>query len=393
MQHRRHLSAGEVLFRAGDPGEVAYLVESGVVEIYLERAGGTQAIARLGSNELFGEMALAGDHTRTASARALDDAELLVITHEALAAQLARASPVLRHLLRVTMARSRDSLRLAGRGGAEPQAPPAFVDPEHDGELAAQQLRAERELSQALQAGEFELHYQPIVALDNGRVAGFEALIRWRDPRRGLLLPAAFIDVAEASPLIIDIGHWIIDTATAALARMDAATGAVQPFCSINLSPRQFDEPQPLLAHIREALARHALAPQRLCLEITESAAFDNPLAARPLLEQCRTLGCKVLIDDFGTGYGTLSYLHRLPIDAIKLDRSFIREIAGNAGATAIIRAMTQLATDLGLYTVAEGIESAEQAARCAQLGVRYGQGFLYSKGVPLDAALAMLRA
>lgn len=391
MHDRRRLAAGEVLFRAGESGQVAFLVESGAIEIYLERGGRDEPIALLGADELFGEMALAGDHTRTASARAVGDTELLVVTHEMLAEQMARAAPVLRHLLRVTLARSRDSLRLLHHPAGAAPAAPAAAGEHADRTLAAQRLRTEQQLRQALYAGELELHYQPIVELDGGRIAGFESLIRWHGKDGRLIPPSAFIGVAEDSELIVEIGRWIVDTVAAALVRMAAARpGAAAPFCSINLSPRQFDDPQ-LAAQIGDALARHALAPKRLRLEITESAVFGNLAAARQLLEQCRALGCPVLVDDFGTGYSALSYLHRLPIDAIKLDRSFIDELGASSGAAAIVQAMARLAADLGLYTVAEGIETAEQAAICAQHGVSYGQGFHFSRGVPLDAALALL--
>lgn len=394
MHERRRLSADEVLFQTGESGDIAFLIESGAIEIYLEHEDGAESIARLQAGDLFGEMALAGNHTRTACARALGDTELLVVSHELLNEQMARATPVLRHLLRVTLARSRDLLqRLQQSSTAEPTPSARYTGSEHvDHELAVQRLRTEQALREALRDDGLQLHYQPIVDLASGAIAGFEALIRWYDPAGRPIPPSSFIGIAEDSGLIVEIGHWIIDTATAALEEMGGVRSDAPPFCSINLSPWQFDDPQ-LFPRIRDALLRHALDPRRLRLEITESAAFGDPDAVRRLLDQCRALGCALLVDDFGTGYSSLSYLHRLPIDAIKLDRSFIDDLDENRGAAAIVRAITGLAADLGMYTVAEGIETAAQSAACARYGVHYGQGYHFSRGVPLADALALLSA
>jgi len=391
VHDRCRLAAGEVLFRTGDAGNVAYLIESGAIEIYLERDNRASTIARLEADDLFGEMALAGDQTRTACARALVETELLVITHDMLDAQLARASPMLRHLLRVTLSRGRDALSMLHAPAGDDSAEVLPQSGGDDRELAVGRLRLERQLHQALQDGELALHYQPIVELGSGRIAGFEALIRWYGRDGMPISPASFIGVAEESELIVRIGHWIIDTATAALAQMNDGLPSTAPFCSINLSPRQFDDPE-LVPRIADALARHDLDPRRLRLEITESVAVDNFGKVRSLLERCRALGCLLMIDDFGTGYSALSYLHRLPADGLKLDREFVADISDSPGAATIIGAITRLASDLGMYTVAEGIETAVQSALCAQHGVRYGQGFHFSRGVPLADALTLLR-
>ncbi|WP_169577722.1 EAL domain-containing protein [Sinimarinibacterium sp. CAU 1509] len=388
--NRRRLTAGEVLFQTGDSGQEAYLIESGAIEIFQQRDGSEISIARLGRDDLFGEMALVGDHTRTASARADIPTELLVITHELLSDQMRRAPPVLRHLLRVTMARSRDSLRQLDGGPTRTETPtPEF---EHiDRDLAVRRLRTEHNLRDALRDQALELHYQPIVEINSTRIAGFESLIRWRSNDGQLIPPSEFVDVAEDSDLIVEIGHWIIDTAAAALQRMNQLPLPERPFCSINLSPRQFSDPL-LFPAIRDALQRYQLVPSQLRLEITESMVLGDMAATQALLHQCRALGCPLLVDDFGTGYSSLSYLHQLPVDAIKLDRSFITEITENARATVIVRALALLATDLGMYTVVEGIESEEQAQICGAQGIRYAQGYHFARPMPLDQALDKLR-
>ncbi len=388
--NRRHLHAGEVLFNTGDSGREAYLIESGSIHIYQHRDGVETSIAHLGRDELFGELALAGDHTRTASARAESATELLVVTHELLGEQLRRASPVLRHLLRVTLARSRDSLRQLD-GAAAPAAAVLSADLEHaDRDLAVRRLRTEHQLRDALRDQALELHFQPIVEISSARIAGFESLIRWRGADGHLIPPSDFIDVAEDSDLIVDIGHWIIDTAAAALQRMNQLPLPEHPFCSINLSPRQFSDPQ-LFPAIRDALQHYQLVPSQLRLEITESMVLGDLAATQALLQQCRALGCPLLVDDFGTGYSSLSYLHQLPVDAIKLDRSFITEITENPRAAKIVHALALLATDLDMYTVVEGIESEEQARVCGAQGIRYAQGYFFARPMPLEQAIARL--
>jgi EAL domain-containing protein (putative c-di-GMP-specific phosphodiesterase class I) len=387
---RRHLNAGEVLFNTGDSGREAYLIESGTIEIFQQREGSETLIARLGRDELFGELALAGDHTRTASARAQTPTELLAITHELLSEQMRRAPPVLRHLLRVTLARNRDSLRQLDGGSALTD--PTLPESEHnDRDLAVNRLRTEHLLRDALRNGALELHYQPIVEINSARIAGFESLIRWRGDDGRLIPPSEFIEVAEDSDLIVDIGHWIIDTAAAALQRMNQQPLPERPFCSINLSPRQFGDPQ-LFPAIRDALQRYQLVASQLRLEITESMVLGDLAATQALLHQCRALGCPLLVDDFGTGYSSLSYLHQLPVDAIKLDRSFITEITDNTRAAVIVRAIAMLANDLDMYTVVEGIESAEQARLCGAQGIRYAQGYHFARPMPLDQALSRLK-
>ncbi len=400
MRHdsqRCHLQTGELLFRTGDPGHEAYLIESGTIEIFLERADGNSVVARLGPDDLFGEMALVGDQTRTASARAIEPTDLIVITHGMLGEQMSRAAPVLRHLLRVTLNRCRDSLHWLQNSDADVQpatGPDANVPEAQDRDLAITRLRTEQRLREALRQNELELHFQPIVRLESGRTAGFEALLRWRRPDGTLVPPGEFIWVAEDSDLIVEIGRWIIDEAAASLQRFNKARAFAddeRPFCSINLSPRQFEDPG-LFSAIASALQRHDLQARQLRLEITESMILTNFEAARALLERCRALGCPLLIDDFGTGYSSLSYLYQLPVDALKLDRAFVIDAEDEPRAAVVIGVIAELAAQLGMYSVIEGIESQSQLEICRQRGVDYGQGYLFSKPLPFDAAMAVLR-
>lgn len=397
---RRELAAGDVLFKEGDPGSEAYVVESGSLAIYTQKPEGRVMLASLGPDDIFGEMALAGDKTRTASAMAIERTVLAVITLDYLTDKLNQADPMLRHLLRVTMARSRDSLKLARgdkRGTAAGEVPvKASSKTVLDRNAALKRLRIEQDLERGLEQNEFQLHYQPIMRLSDNSVAGFEALIRWFKPGVGKVPPNEFIWVAEESGLIVKIGHWIIQTACEAINRLESVNRMVnadaQPlFITINVSIRQFRDPE-LFSTLKKAMEGEWLAPSRVKLEITESLVMNNMDAALALLHRCKELGCKLAVDDFGTGYSSLSYLHKFPMDTLKLDRSFIKEIANDTGAMKIVRAVAGLAGDLGMDTVCEGTETLEQVNTCRQIGITYAQGFHYSPALPLKEAAGFIQ-
>jgi EAL domain-containing protein (putative c-di-GMP-specific phosphodiesterase class I) len=396
---RRTLAAGEVLFREGDPGHDAFVIEQGSIEIYQERAIGRNVLARLARNAIFGEMALVGDQTRTASAMAVEPTVLRIVTHSYLTERLTAADPLLRHLLHVTMARSRESLKRIKHGPFDTRTPgdAAAASTAPDQDLALKRLRVEQDLERALANNEFQLHFQPILRLADGSISGFEALIRWIRPGIGRVPPNDFIWVAEECDLIVRIGHWVIADACRALNHLEplhqsAHPGAPPLSMSVNLSIRQFGDPQ-LFPTIERVLQHEKLAPQRLRLEITESLVMGNMDEALALLNRCKELGCKLVVDDFGTGYSALSYLHKFPVDTLKLDRSFIHNVGRDGAGMKIVRAIAGLAGELGMETVIEGIEAGEQAQACAGAGVTYAQGFYFSLPLPLDEAGRLLGA
>ncbi|MCA1630560.1 MAG: EAL domain-containing protein [Acidobacteria bacterium] len=253
--------------------------------------------------------------------------------------------------------------------------------------IAMNLLQTETDLRGACERGEFFLHYQAIVSLDDLGVRGFEALVRWQHPERGLVSPMDFIPVAEESGQVVAIGQWALREACLRMREWQLRFPADPPlFISVNLSIRQFNEPR-LIEQVEEILAETGLDPRSLKLEITESAVMDNIDAATEMLEQLRALGVKLSIDDFGTGYSSLSYLHRFPINTLKVDRSFVMRMADNNENSEIVRTILMLAQNLGMDVVAEGVETREQLALLRKLGCEYGQGFLFSKPVGADGA------
>jgi diguanylate cyclase (GGDEF)-like protein/PAS domain S-box-containing protein len=258
--------------------------------------------------------------------------------------------------------------------------------------LAAARLQTETDLWRALQRHELRLLYQPMVALDTEKVTGFEALVRWQHPRRGLLLPEEFIPLAEEMGVSAPLGAWVLREACRAAGEWQRSFPRAVPISvSVNLSARQFAQSD-VLALAAEALAESGLAAASLRLELTESVVMEEPEAAAAKLSRLKDLGIALDIDDFGTGYSSLSHLRRFPIDALKIDRSFVSRMDCDVDDHEIVRTIVTLAANLGVAAVAEGVETLEQKARLQGLRCRYGQGFLFSRPLEVAAVAELLR-
>jgi diguanylate cyclase (GGDEF)-like protein len=255
---------------------------------------------------------------------------------------------------------------------------------------AVSRLQLESDLRQAVEQKEFCVFYQPIVSLQTGRLAGFEALVRWNHPRRGLVSPADFIPVAEETGLIVPIGEWVLAEACARVREWQIASPSHRALSlSVNLSARQVAQSD-LLQRIKDALETTKLNPHCLKLEITESVVMENAEAATAMFKQLRSLGVQLSIDDFGTGYSSLSYLHRFPLNYLKIDRSFVARLTTD-NDNAIVRTISTLAHNLGMEVIAEGIETEEQYQQLRMLGCEFGQGYLFSHPVNTEAVQHLL--
>jgi diguanylate cyclase (GGDEF)-like protein/PAS domain S-box-containing protein len=258
-------------------------------------------------------------------------------------------------------------------------------------ERAMAVLELETDLRRAVERDELDLLYQPIVTLVDGRTSAFEALLRWRHPRRGLLQPEEFIPVAEETGLIVPIGWWVMRQACRQLRAWQATAGRDRLAVSVNFSGRQLMH-EGVVETVAAILDESGVTPSGLRLEITESSIIGYGDAAVARLRQLRELGVGLHIDDFGTGYSSLSYLHRLPVNTIKIDRSFIQTLPGAEGRAEIVRTIVSLGHSLGLTVAAEGIETAPQADRLRRLDCHYGQGFYFDRPLTAEGAAARLR-
>jgi diguanylate cyclase (GGDEF)-like protein/PAS domain S-box-containing protein len=258
--------------------------------------------------------------------------------------------------------------------------------------VAVERLALETELRGAIERGELELHYQPIMDIATGEIDDFEALIRWRHPHGGLIPPDRFIPLAEDTGLIIPIGHWVLETACTQLKAWHSMLGNEDLSVSVNISARQFQDPT-LLTDIARILRMTDLPARCLTIEVTESLAMRDASAAAGILADLKDLGVGVAIDDFGTGYSSLSYLHRFPCDFLKIDRSFVSRLGRERHDQAIVEAIVALAHALDMAVTAEGIETGEQLARLSALRCERGQGYYFSRPVPAETASELLAA
>ncbi|MEH3105723.1 MAG: bifunctional diguanylate cyclase/phosphodiesterase [Sphingomonas fennica] len=258
---------------------------------------------------------------------------------------------------------------------------------------ARRRFSLETELRRAIDRGDLTLAYQPLIDLDNGKVSGFEALARWTPDGLPPVPPGEFIPVAEESGLIVPLGRWAIDTAARTLADWDRAAGKPLPISlSVNVSPVQLQRDD-VAALAGSALTQYGVDGRRLTLELTESSLIADPDRALEVVTALKALDCSIAMDDFGTGYSSLALLQKLPIDILKIDRSFVSGMLGDRDAVAIVRAVLSLADALGMHTTAEGIETVELAQTLTALGCTTGQGYYWARPLPAADAYAFLAA
>ena len=429
-QFQTQFAAGDFIFREGDSGDCAYIIETGVVEVSVQKDERKLVIATLTEGDLLGEMAIIDRLPRTATALALEETRLIAIPHDYIHQKVDCSDPTVRFFLQIVLERYRDvhaRLMHVFEGITAPgdaEHPEAFVtttnvvrrlmtqylelqdrilsavntpDEEerrgHDDRTAwhaKQMLEAEQALSRALTAEEFCLHYQPIVDLRTRRVAGCEALVRWQHPQRDLLLPAEFIAQAENTGLIVELGYWIATEACAFLRRLGDSCEA-PPFVSINLSGRQFEDPA-LIPRLEHIMHEAGVEPGRVKYEITETLLMAAPDLANQNLHKIKATGARLAIDDFGTGYSSFSYLHQFPFDTLKIDRAFVSTMIPNRKSQQIVKSLVHLSHDLNMDVIAEGVESDFEQSLLLELGAEQAQGFHFSRPLDGDALIDFLQ-
>jgi ammonium transporter, Amt family len=276
--------------------------------------------------------------------------------------------------------RSDDAMyRAKARGGGCPQ----LYTPGRARERAGHEIQVESALRRAI-PDELVAHYQPVVVLDGGRLVGVEALVRWRHPTRGLLLPDEFIPVAEQSGLVVALGDWMLAESCRQAARWNDLR------VSVNVSGRQIAEGS-LVGSVARALDESGLAPARLQLELTETVLMDDIDGHVAVMREVKELGVSLALDDFGKGYSSLSYLHRFPIDRIKIDRAFVGGLPESRAALAIVSAVVSFSRALDIEVVAEGVETQSHVDTLRDLGCEYGQGFFYHRPLEPERMTALL--
>jgi EAL domain-containing protein (putative c-di-GMP-specific phosphodiesterase class I) len=340
-------------------------------------------------------MAIVDRVARSASVRAVDDCVVLPITAAQLERRMAVADPIVRMVLNVVLNRFRATLSNMG-GGTGSVGSPFF---HHDSALvdaAAAELRMERDIDEALSRSEIEPHYQPIIRLSDGKLTGLEALARWRHPTRGLIPPAVFVPVMEASGRSADltvacmrqITRDLPELLTAALANV---ANVDELHVNLNLSGHDLGDAD-LIRRLADMADESGVATRAITLELTETGLARTPDMAGSALRLARERGFGIAIDDFGTGYSTMASIRNTPAQTLKVDRSFIEGIGDSGVNTSIVRNIVQLAQSLGMTVVAEGIETAPDERMVRDLGCDFGQGFFFARPQPRDACVEFIR-
>jgi len=377
--------AGEQIFKEGDVGNCAYLIEKGTVEIFVVEHGIERRISLMGKNEMFGEIALIDHQPRTATVRAVEKSVLVPIRRKLVDGLLEKCDPILKHLLLLVLERFR-SRQISVHAPVESTKESLEQTSRRNalkGE-ATHKLSLAHGISRALANAEFELYYQPICSLLDGRVAGFEALIRWHHPNDGMIPPMDFLWIAEQTGLIRDIGLWTLERACRDWPTLRRFTNYEAPFISVNLSPTQLAS-EALVDDVEKIIARHSMEITELKLELTETAMVEHPEIALKILNRLIGLGSGLALDDYGTGHSGLNHLQRYPIGTLKIDRSFIAPMLESGQSHEIVRSSIALAHSLGMNVVAEGVEAKEVGARLMEMGCDFGQGWHYGRPAALQ--------
>jgi EAL domain-containing protein (putative c-di-GMP-specific phosphodiesterase class I) len=381
--NREIYDIGEIIFKEGDAGDCAYLIEEGTIEISVLVDGQQLNVNKIGKKELFGEVALIDHQPRTATAKALEKSVLIIIQRALVNELLEKTDPIVRHLLLVVLDRYRNK-----RGNSQPHSTEqqlAEISTKRNsirGE-ATHKLTLANDITRALSKDEFELHYQPICALATTQVAGYEALIRWRHPTQGMMPPLDFLWLAEQTGQIREVGLWTLERACRDWSTLRKTTNTETPFVSVNLSPSQLTGER-FVEDVKSIITRYKMPPTELKLELTETVIINNPEIALQLLLQLTELGSTLAIDDFGTGHSSLETLDRYPIGTLKVDRYFTSSMLASAQSREIVNSSIQLAHTLGMDVVAEGIEIEAVRTKLLELGCNYGQGWLFGRPVEL---------
>ena len=422
-EYKTLFAANEFLFREGEVGDCAYIIESGKVEVSVRNGDHKLVIAILGEGDLVGEMAIIDNLPRTASAMAVEDAQVIAIPLDYIRQKIEHSDPTVKFFLQIIMERYRDMHHRLMHvfEGIYPdddayaemyattsnimknlmaqyidmqdrilEAVNSSVAPEDHKNVddkvaksARQVMSVEHAMQDALKNDQFQLYFQPIIDMASGCMDGCEALVRWEHPVKGLIAPADFIPLAESTGLIVELGYWIAQQACEFQLQLSEQFSRPM-FVSINLSGKQFDD-EGMISGLNNILQQTGVQTDLIKYEITESLLMANPEKAAEYLHRLKESGAKLAIDDFGTGYSSFSYLHRFPFDTLKIDRMFVSTMIQNPKSTKIVPSLVHLSHDIGMNVVAEGIETTHEHQALLDLGAEYAQGYLYSR--PVDAA------
>jgi EAL domain-containing protein (putative c-di-GMP-specific phosphodiesterase class I) len=363
----RELAAGEVIFRQGDPADMAYLIEEGTIRIQHDGTGECEAqpLALLGPGEIFGELGVIDGEPRSATAITQGPARLVTVRAEKIQQSIARADPFFAELMRKLVGRLRKS-RAVNDAEVMAALQSSSIGP------GFEEILRERDIAEGIIRGEIEPFLQPIVDLRSKRVLGYETLARWQSEKLGLMMPCTFLPLARRTGLIRRIDLTMADRALNICAGFGLAADA--PYVAINISAWHLRD-RTLVDTLKRMLDQHRLPPQRVCVEITETMLIDEASDADSLLAELRHCGIRIALDDFGTGFSPMAFLYRLPIDILKIDGSMVEGAETSPRQRAVLEGIREMCARLGIEIIVEGIESEKEAVILLDMGFTHGQG------------------
>lgn len=370
-----------LIFKQGEFGDTAYVIDQGRVEIFIHDSAGEEIVLTvLGHGEIFGEMAVIDNQIRSASARTLDDCQLIPIQKDQIFDILSKSDSLIQLLMRVMLKRTRNlNDSLAGISTAkevvEPKTNPKM-------EQVFDKIKLENQLLEAHHNNEFEIHHQPMVDLQTSKIVGSEALIRWNNPSLGMISPGHFIDILENSSMIIPVGYWIFEECFRHYKVIAEKTSMKDFSISINVSGRQFVH-YTFLNTLKELVIKHQINPKFFKLELTERILVEG-LAVIDILRQCHEMGFLISLDDFGTGFSSMQYLSQMPVDNLKIDRSFVMNVINDKKTESIVHSIIFLGKKLGMSIIAEGLECEAEIKKMHSLGAEFGQGYYFGRSMKL---------
>jgi len=400
---------GTVLFQKGDKRECAFLIEEGKVNIRGNDEGGEEKLlCVLGEGEIFGEMALIDDTPRSATAITATECEIFIIPRNALHEKIKGLDPIVSLLISLLIQRYRitrinmpasikeggisDFISKISKDEKLPEDILQLKNMKEQRDTLLKEIKLEQELRNGLENREFIPFFQPIVNLQDQSLVGFEALIRWQHPNKGLLVPNDFIPVAERTGVVMNLDHMMLEKACEILPSLQNKMGDTEKklFVSVNLSGIHFGTLD-IVDMVRQTLLTYDIDPALIKLEITESALIGDPDHAEKILKGLKALGVQIALDDFGTGYSSLGYLHKFPIDILKIDRSFISKMHDGQKSLDIVKAIIALARTFELDIVAEGIEQENDIVALNSMGCDMAQGYFFARPMSIDDTYAYI--
>jgi EAL domain-containing protein (putative c-di-GMP-specific phosphodiesterase class I) len=400
---RATYNPGDVIFRAGDMRDHAYIIENGDVAITAKKEDGSDSHVIVSAGALFGESAIIEEGVRGTTAIAKTQCEVFILSRDVLRQRMSDLDPLVSLLVSMLIDKYRQT-RIKSSSNA-PDSAESNALRQHQQEVliagfeqqkqtVLKELQVEQELRRALERKEFVPYLQPIVNMATCQIIGFETLIRWHHPEKGVIFPDNFIPVAERTNVVQLIDQRMLEAACDLIPVMHQMLGesAANMFISVNLSGANFEN-ENVVQMVQDTLGNTEFDPNQIKLEITESALVGDSNMAASILENLKKLGVSISLDDFGTGYSSLDYLHKFSIDGLKIDRSFVQHIHDSERSLDIIKAVVGLAEAFKLGVIAEGIEESKDIDILRDIGCEHGQGYHFGRPIEASKALELLKA